>query len=558
LVHAQVTGTVKTYTTDADFDLGTLFNVNHNAPNNNQLQLNTQLTTFPIMWIANAGEDTLSKFNTTTNTEVGRYYTDVRPFGHLNNAYAGPAPSRTAVDSQGNAYVANRHFDGLPPSVMKILADGFVDRNGDGVMQTSTNSTPLPLNDTNGNGMVDVGEIQDERIAWWVRVGPANGLGRSLCIDPTGDLWVGMYNSRQYWKISGSTGATLAGPISTGTHTPYGCVVDSSGMLWSASLSNSLGQLNTVTGTYIATHFHTGSDYGIAQGNGKVYQSNGSFAYTQFDPATNTFSTPASVFYDTTGIAVDSAGMMLAGQFGGVVRKFNATVAAPHPLVWTGPAGPGTSGAHGTIVDSAGDVWRINLYSHNITKYNGTTGALINTFPIGNSPYTYSDATGLSFQNNTSPSGNWRVTQDGGDNGHPWGIVRWNTEAQGSVPAGSSIAVEARTADTQGALGAAAFTPVSNNAVFNQNGRYIEVRATLTANSSGQSPILSDLTLRSLQCDIDADGDVDRNDVAAITAARNTPASGPTDRRDPNHSGIIDVNDARFCSVRCTRPSCAP
>ena len=40
------TGYDVTYTTDADFDGGTLFNVNHNAPNNNQLQLNTNITTF--------------------------------------------------------------------------------------------------------------------------------------------------------------------------------------------------------------------------------------------------------------------------------------------------------------------------------------------------------------------------------------------------------------------------------------------------------------------------------------------------------------------------------
>jgi hypothetical protein len=68
-------GPNKTYTTDADFDLGVLFNVNHDAPNSNQLQLNTELTTFPVMWIANAAEDTVSKIDTNTGKELARYRT---------------------------------------------------------------------------------------------------------------------------------------------------------------------------------------------------------------------------------------------------------------------------------------------------------------------------------------------------------------------------------------------------------------------------------------------------------------------------------------------------
>src|SRR4029450_10624276 len=68
-------GVSKTYTLDADFDLGVLSGVNHDAPNNNQLQLSTVGTTFPVMWIANAGEDTVSKFDTINNVELARYRT---------------------------------------------------------------------------------------------------------------------------------------------------------------------------------------------------------------------------------------------------------------------------------------------------------------------------------------------------------------------------------------------------------------------------------------------------------------------------------------------------
>jgi hypothetical protein len=58
-------------------------------------------------------------------------------------------------------------------------------------------------------------------------------------------------------------------------------------------------------------------------------------------------------------------------------------------------------------------------------------------------------------------------------------------------------------------------------------------------------------------CSVDADGDIDRNDIALITAVLGQRASGPTDPRDPDRSGTITVLDARQCSLRCDRPSCA-
>ena len=163
----------KTYTLDADFAQGALDGVNYDAPNGDQLQLNAVGTTFPVAWIANAGEDTVSKFDTNLNKEVARYRTWFGPagqpghFNHLGNAYSGPAPSRTAVDINGNAYVLNRHFNqGVDSAgvVLKILAEGFIDRNANGVMDTSADSNDdgiiddsemLPLADSNGNGIPD-------------------------------------------------------------------------------------------------------------------------------------------------------------------------------------------------------------------------------------------------------------------------------------------------------------------------------------------------------------------------------------------------------------------
>lgn len=109
----------RTYNFDADFDAGVLVGVNHNAPNANQLQLNVTGTSFPVLWIANAGEDTLSKIDSkqlgaSPGRELARYRTWFDSGTHAHDAWSGPAPSRTAVDKDGNAYVLNRWFGGFP------------------------------------------------------------------------------------------------------------------------------------------------------------------------------------------------------------------------------------------------------------------------------------------------------------------------------------------------------------------------------------------------------------------------------------------------------------
>ena len=60
-----------------------------------------------------------------------------------------------------------------------------------------------------------------------------------------------------------------------------------------------------------------------------------------------------------------------------------------------------------------------------------------------------------------------------------------------------------------------------------------------------------------LLCDIDGDADVDRDDVSAILAYRNMPATGPYDPMDVDGDGWITVGDARRCVLECTLPRCA-
>ncbi|KPF61519.1 hypothetical protein D621_00710 [beta proteobacterium AAP51] len=62
--------------------------------------------------------------------------------------------------------------------------------------------------------------------------------------------------------------------------------------------------------------------------------------------------------------------------------------------------------------------------------------------------------------------------------------------------------------------------------------------------------------INALQCDVDLDRDIDRDDINLIFAARNQPADGLADPRDADRNGVINALDARQCTLKCTRTNC--
>ena len=68
--------------------------------------------------------------------------------------------------------------------------------------------------------------------------------------------------------------------------------------------------------------------------------------------------------------------------------------------------------------------------------------------------------------------------------------------------------------------------------------------------------LLNPATAMAALCDVDADNDIDHNDIMLIALARNTPAAGPDDPRDADGDGVITVLDARSCVLQCTLPRC--
>jgi hypothetical protein len=60
-----------------------------------------------------------------------------------------------------------------------------------------------------------------------------------------------------------------------------------------------------------------------------------------------------------------------------------------------------------------------------------------------------------------------------------------------------------------------------------------------------------------LKCDADVDNDIDSADLLIIRNANGQTANSSLDPRDGNSDGNINIADARYCQLRCTRPSCA-
>jgi len=494
-----------TYTADSDFDLGTLSSVEYDTVHN-QLQLPiASIQTFPTMWIANSGEDSVSRWDVDLNQETAKYHTWFGPLSD-HSAWSGPAPSRTAVDLNGNCYVANRHFDGLPADVIKIYEQDWVDRNGNGVLDTSHDangdgvispSEMLQMTDSNGNNRIDPDEITDERIAWVATVGPAGGLGRSLAIDLEGNIWLGLYNSQVYYKLSGEDGSVLEGPVNVSPNTPYGSLVDRYGVLWGASLGGTLLRLDTSTLDVQVLNHGFGTDYGIALGYDasgctRVYQASYSgYTYIEYDSCAGTFSTPAEVQYGVLGIATDTNGNIAASNYGtGEVSKF----APDGSLIWSAPAQV-SSEARGTQVDRNNDVWVIYRDADKLAKYSGEDGSPLGVFNTGREPYTYSDATGIGYLMSAGLVGSWNVVFDSETEDAPWGVVSWHA----SEPAGTSITVKARSSN-DGTTWSAWETAQNNiELATTPPGRFLQVQAAFRRDSGDITPILYDLKVETLR-----------------------------------------------------------
>ncbi|CAG1002639.1 hypothetical protein PHYC_03009 [Phycisphaerales bacterium] len=539
---ATALGQSRTYTTDADFDLGTIVNLNHNPPFNNQLQLNPTAEPFPFISVACSGRGTIVRLETNTGQVLGEYLSS--PDGMARN------PSRTTVDLYGNVWCGNRDengADGMTGSAIKIgiiiggvrgnkLPSGefvpdlngeylqppfaystCVDRDGDGLIRTSKGlGNTLAWSNAGGadsNGGVSTAE--DEAIIVYARTPGAPGV-RHVSVDRDNNVWIGGFRDyvpRSFVKVNGDTGTVMT---SFNAAARFGCggyggFVDRNGILWSASL-NQFALLRydpaTDTGAAIGLGRQT---YGLgADSDGNVWNSNWEWnTVTKLDAA--------GVVYPGFPVGLSASG----GR--GVVSTpldNNVWIACSHSNLVDRFASDGTLlkqigvGAHptGVAVDRAGKVWVTNYNSSDVMRIDPAAGpdglgAVDLVVPLGGNayPYNYSDMTGVIAVGITSQQGSWDVVFDSQVPALDWGKVTWD----GATPAGTAITVGVRAADTVAGLTGVPFTFITKDDPFNGtgvNGRYIELRTTLSREAGvTETPVLYEL---SVQAPLDAELDI--------------------------------------------------
>jgi hypothetical protein len=136
----------------------------------------------------------------------------------------------------------------------------------------------------------------------------------------------------------------------------------------------------------------------------------------------------------------------------------------------------------------------------------------------------------------------------------PWiAITDTSTAPPQPIFMASILTIRPDSGSTDGFLGVLASSPIEGVTLQGEVSGTLDFADGSWALTFSASPCPNGRVI----CDIDGDGEVRRNDIEAILAARGTPAI-PGDSRDADGDGLITVNDARICVLACTKPECAP
>ncbi|HVG64433.1 MAG TPA: hypothetical protein VNA24_38075 [Hyalangium sp.] len=352
-------------------------------------------TELAFAWIANNDANTVSKYDTRTGKEVGRYHAVIpidgrtKPDGTIGypnglRGNVGNNPSRTAVDLYGDVWVANR-ASSTQGSVTKIFNSKqfCTDRNGNGVIDTSE--------DRNGDGAISTNPADqemifpanwddpaqyDECIAFSTPVGPpgngtikARAMAISAGLEGTpGDIWVGVHNENSVVKLDPFTGQQV--PVNSAGQMritlpfgPYGAAIDSQQRLWvvsSALTPARLALVDTVNGVLVRGDIIPGSpitssgNYGIAvDGQDRVWLAGWS-------------SGPKAFRYTHPRGVGPTLGTWAEFDFSNAVSQINTRLRRPR----------------GIAADEQGFIWMSsdlntsNASSSQLIAFNGDTGAL--------------------------------------------------------------------------------------------------------------------------------------------------------------------------------------
>jgi hypothetical protein len=318
------------------------------------------------IWIANSPEGTVSKLDTVTGVELGRYLTHHPP---------SQDPSRTSVNLGGDVAVANRLR-----GVIKIHArpEDCTESNGQPGIQTSSGSN-------------DVLAWGDDECVAWSREFAEFSRHRATAWTPDDLLWTsGLTADAEIVAVlldgdDGSTQATVHTGVTTEYSGAYGGAVDGEGNFWFSTQSEQLVRVELDT-MEVETWSTPISAYGMTvDHHGQPWVCGGGVA--RFDPVAETWAVNDD-FEHAAGCMADARGMVwIAGSES--VRKVD--LVDVHDVVEY----PLCDYVHGVSVDAYGYVWGVSM--GDIAFRIDPDGGGYTWFDGLVQPYTYSDMTGMAL-----------------------------------------------------------------------------------------------------------------------------------------------------------------
>ena len=481
--------TSRTYTLDADFNQGNLVNITRSVPH--QLQLDDTARTLNFIWVAVSSKGTVVKINTETGAVLGEYLTS--PAGQPKN------PSRTTVDQNGNVWATNR--DGNSLVHIGLVENGqCVDRNNNGVIETSSGYGDIkPWPNTNGaNTGGGVTLAQDECILHYTKVN-ASGT-RHVSVTKDNDIWVsgwGSTNQGRFDLIDGKTGLIKRSEPAVG-YGGYGGLIDKSGVIWSARGLLRWDTSKPLTGPNGGNwRGYNHNSYGLCiDSKGNVWNTalEGNQIY-KFAPDGTHIGTFNHGAYRAQGCVVDKNDHVWIAQ-----SLFDSTVAhLKNDGTYVGRIHVGSP--TGVAVDAKGKIWATNHNEGTVSRIDPNLGPIgadgvtrvgqvdLTTQNLGGILYNYSDMTGSTLLG-APGAGTWSTVFDTRLAGAAWGRIGWTAQACGDGQLTVSVA-----SSENGTTFGPAVTVTNGADLTIANGRYLKVTVSFKRASSGESPVLYDLSV---------------------------------------------------------------
>jgi len=355
---------------------------------------------FSYIWIANSTQGTISKIETVSTIEQGRYAVTNDPTQQ---------PSRTSVNQYGDVAAGHR----FAARVTKVAAqpENCVDTNQNGMIDTST-------------GPDDIRPYgEDECVLWTTDLMPASNGTRAVAweggtIDPdtcenttpNPRLWVAYTgNPVQVARLDGETGAILDEvSINSGGYA-YGGAVNADGDFWVSDRSGLT--LSKVDGEDLTVSIYpvpASNAYGVGMDqNGHPWFATyavgpGDHVY-RFDPDLEAFVDAGGTTGRYRGLTVDREGRVwVAGNSPCRLTLFDALTDSE---ISDSIELPGCVDPVGTSVDRDGYVWVVDRGASVAWKIDPVFHIIVGMVNGLVNPYTYSDMTGQGLNLVVNPPG---------------------------------------------------------------------------------------------------------------------------------------------------------